>query len=225
MYGVACTVTGFPQPIQVLPHVLLGEDDLWRFLDYNVSLHQIHKRVFDTVIFVKEPTKLTGINLERLVFKPIIVQCSEFDADAMLDELKRDIKEGKPINELKLVYLPLFRGKTLDSTGLFLESTKLIRIMKAEEHLRQKVFALAFLIAGKVVDSDVLDKIYDEVRVMSTGNVILDVAEARGKKYLQEEIALKMLSDGFDGLDIIRYTGIDADRLHELRESVRSEAV
>ena len=119
----------------------------------------------------------------------------------------------------------MFRGKTLDSTGLFMESTKLIRIMRVEEHLRQKVFALAFLIAGKVVDSDVLDKIYDEVRVMSTGNVILDVAEARGKKYLQEEIALKMLSDGFDGLDIVRCTGIDADRLLELRESVRSEAV
>jgi len=107
--------------------VHLSEDDIWRFLDYNVSLHQIHKRVFDTVIFVKEPTKLTGINLEQLVFKPIIVQCSEIDADAMLDELRKDIDECKPINELKLVYLPLFSGKTLDATGLFLESTKLIR--------------------------------------------------------------------------------------------------
>ena len=205
--------------------VHLSEDDIWRFLDYNVSLHQIHKRVFDTVIFVKEPTKLTGINLERLVFKPIIVQCSEIDADAMLDELKKDIDEGKSINELKLVYLPLFRGKTLDATGLFLESTKLIRTLNIEEHLKRKVFALAFLIAGKIVDRDVLDKFYDEVKIMSTGNVILDVAEEYGARRNTEEIVRKMLSDNLDILDIIKYTGIDVDRLREIRESLRSEAV
>ena len=33
--------------------------------------------------------------------------------------------------------------------------------MKAEEQLKQKVLALAILIAGKVVDKKVLDKIYD----------------------------------------------------------------
>jgi len=76
--------------------VVLCIDDLWRFLDYNVSLYRIHKRVFDTVIFVKEPTDLIGIDEDRLTFKPIIVQCSKIDADIMLSELKKDIKGGKP---------------------------------------------------------------------------------------------------------------------------------
>ena len=205
--------------------VILSEDDLWRFLDYNVSLYRIHKRVFDTVIFVKESTTHTGIDLERLVFKPIIVQCADIDADAMLDELKRDIEDGKPINELKLVYLPLFHGKVLDSTGLFKESTKLIRSLKVEEQLKQKVLSLAILIAGKVVDRDVLDKIYDEVKIMSTGNVILDVAEERGEKRKQEEIALKMLIMGLDPLDVIEATGLSTERIRKMRESIRSEAV
>jgi len=203
----------------------LSEDDLWRFLDYNVSLYRIHKRVFDTVIFVKEPTTLTGIDLDRLAFKPIIVRCADIDADIMLDELKRDISAGKPINELKLVYLPLFRGKTLDSTGLFLESTKLILSLKVETQLKQKVLSLAILIAGKVVDPDVLKQIYEEVKLMGTGNVILDVAEEYGAKREKEEIAHKMLHEGYDALDIARLTGIDLNKLHDMRKSLNNEAV
>ena len=205
--------------------IALSEDDLWRFLDYNVSLYRIHKRVFDTVIFVKESTTLAGIDHERLTFKPIIVQCANIDADAMLEELKRDIGDGKLVNELKLVYLPLFHGKNLDATGLFLESTKLIRSMKVENQFKQKVLSLAVLIAGKVVDPKVLNQIYEEVRLMGTGNVILDVAEEYGAKRNMEEVARKMLSDNLDILDIIKYTGIDADRLRDIRESLRSEAV
>jgi len=212
--------------------IVLSEDDLWRFLDYNVSLYRIHKRVFDTVIFVKEPTALTGIDLNRLVFKPIIVQCADIDADAMLDELKRDIENGEPVNELKLVYLPLFRGK-LDSTDLFLESTRLIRNMKVDDQLKQKTLSLAILIAGKVVDPDALNQIYEEVKLMGTGNVILDFAEAYGEKrgiergieHNMESTARKMLSDNFDTLDIIKYTGIDAERLEELRDTMNGELI
>ena len=130
---------------------------------------------------------------------------------------------------MKLVYLPLFRGKTLDTTGLFLESTKLILSLKVETQLKQKVLSLAILIAGKVVEPDVLRKIYEEVKLMSTGNVILDVAEEYGEKRgierSKEEIARKMLHEDYDILDIIRLTGIDADRLHAMRESLRGEAV
>jgi len=209
--------------------IVLSEDDLWRFLDYNVSLCRVHKRIFDTVIFVKEPTTLTGIDFERLMFKPIIVQCANIDADAMLDELKRDIEAGKPVNELKLVYLPLFKGKTLDATGLFLESAKLVRSMKAEDWLKQKVLSLAMLISGKVVDSEALNQIYDEVEMMNTGNAFWDVATARGAingaREKSEEVALKLLSDNFDVLDIIRYTGIDAERLKELRDTMNTEAL
>ena len=205
--------------------VNLSPEDLWRFLDYNVSLYRIHNRIFDTVIFVKEPTNLTGINEDRLVFKPIIVQCSEIDADLMLDELKKDICEGKPINELKLVYLPLFRGRTLDATALFLESTKLIRIMKVDEYIKQKVFALAILIAGKVVDSDVLYRTYREVKLMGTGNVILEVAERYGAEQKQEEIAQKLLVKGMDVLDVMEVTGLTMERMRKVRELVSNEAV
>ena len=203
----------------------LSQEDLWRCLDYNVSLRRIHKRIFDTVIFVKEPTTLTGIHEDRLEFKPIIVQCSKVDADVMLDELKQDISEGKQVNELKLVYLPLFKGRTLDATGLFLESTKLIRAMKIGNDLKRKIFTLAILIAGKVVDNKVLDEIYDEVIMMSTGNVILDYAENRGAERRAEEIAGKMLTKHMDVLDIIEVTGLSVEKIREIRKEMPRDTI
>ena len=59
---------------------------------------------------------------------------------------------------------------------------------------------------------------------MSTGNVILDVAEERGAKHGAEEIARNMLLANHDVLDILRITGIDADKLHEMRKTMHSEA-
>ena len=68
-----------------------------------------------------------------------------------------------------------------------------------------------------------------KVKMMGTGNVILDVAERhgeqRGTERTKEEIARKMLLDNLDVLDIIRYTGIDVDKLYELRESMRAEVI
>ena len=60
---------------------------------------------------------------------------------------------------------------------------------------------------------------------MSTGNVILDVAEEYGAKREKEEIVRKMLLKGIDSLDILDITGLDIERLRELRDLVRSEVV
>ena len=202
----------------------LTPDDLWRFLDYNVSLCRMHKRVFDTVVFVKEPTELVGIDEVRLIFKPIIVKCSKIDADKMLAELKRDVKSGKPINELKLIYLPLFRS-TLNANDLFLESARLVHDMKAEDSLKRKIIALAILIAGKVVDKSILNSVYKEVKMMYSENVILQVAEEYGAERKVEEIARKMLAKGVDTMDIMDFTGLTTEQIREIRESMSKEAV
>jgi len=60
---------------------------------------------------------------------------------------------------------------------------------------------------------------------VSTGNVILDVAEEYGAKREKEEIVRKMLLKGIDSLDILDITGLDIERLRELRDLVRSEVV
>ena len=104
----------------------LSADDLLRFGSYNIGLSRVYKREFLTVIFVKNPTQLKELRTAQLLFEPIIVQCSNFDADAILDRLEKDIAAGVPVNELELVYLPLFQSTKFSPTEIFKESTRLI---------------------------------------------------------------------------------------------------
>jgi hypothetical protein len=83
------------------------------------------------------------------------------------------------------------------------------------------------VLANKVVDKDQLNTALEEVLKM--GNVILETVEEYGIKKGEEknrmEIVKKMLAENCDPLDIIRYTGISVEQLHEMREAVRSKAV
>jgi len=201
----------------------LSLDDLYRCVGYNSGLSRVHKREFVTVIFVKNPTKLTGIKTEQMDFKPIIIQCSQIDADAMLAKLKADIAAGTPINELEAIYLPLFHSKNLTPTGLFAESVNLIKSMQADDNHKRKVLTLLATLCGKVVDRTQLVSAVEEVLKM--GNVIFEYLEERGAERKQEEIARKMLDKNMDVLDIIDVTGLTTERIRELRENLAKERV
>jgi hypothetical protein len=185
-----------------------------RFCGYNIWLHRIYKRDFITVIFVKNPTALTELKTEQVHYKPIIVQCSKIDADAILKRLKADVDAGKPINELEVVYLPLFGSIQFTPTELFLKSAELIKAMQTDDGHKKKMFALLITLSGKIVEQAELDKIAEEVKKM--GNVIIEYFEERAIAKNSEETAKKMLAKGYDLLDIIELTGISAERLREI---------
>ena len=209
----------------------LSNDDMLRFNGYNSWLSRAYKREFITVVFVKNPTTVTELRTEQVHFKPIIVQCSKVDADAMLDELQKDITDGKSINELKLVYLPLFKSVKFSPTELFKESTKLIKDLQVDDGYKRKMYALSIVLAGKVVDKSALEAAKEEVLKM--GNVIIEVFEKHGEERgmiigavrQQEEIACKMLYKGFKLSEINELTGVDLNRLNEIRKTLRLEAV
>ena len=56
------------------------------------------------------------------------------------------------------------------------------------------------------------------------GNIIIDVAEKRGENRVKEETAIKMISKGYDSLEIIELTGLSIERVGELRSDLRREA-
>ena len=173
--------------------VALSRDDLLRFCGYNTSLSRMHNREFITVIFVKTPTNLTGIETEQLSFRPLIVQCSKIDGDAVLAKLKKAVAEKRPINELEAIFLPLFHSKKLSLTQLFVESKKLIQAMEADDKRKHKILALLITLAGKEVDKEQLDVALEEVMVM--GNAFIEFFEERGEKRgikLGEERGIKL---------------------------------
>jgi hypothetical protein len=203
----------------------LSPDDLLRFCAYNIGLNRTYKREFITVIFVKNPTALTEITTTQLHYKPVIVQCFQIDADIILRRLKDDIGAGKTVNELELVYLPLFKSIEFTPTELFLRSAELVKAMRADDEHKRKILALLVTLSGKIVERTQLEKIMEEVKKM--GNVIIEYFEELGEKrgidigkeQKSEEAAQKMVDKGYDLLDIIEITGIGAERLREIAKN------
>ncbi|MCL2014696.1 MAG: hypothetical protein FWG68_00435, partial [Defluviitaleaceae bacterium] len=64
------------------------------------------------VILTLEQPKLTEYISESITFKPIIICLKERDADEALQNLQAQLKKGEPINELELIYLPLYNSKS-----------------------------------------------------------------------------------------------------------------
>ena len=156
----------------------------------------------------------------------------------MLAKLKTNLAEGREVNELELVYLPLFGSKKYSPTELFRESTVLIKDLKVEDERKYKLFALSVVLAGKVVDEEQLELFWEEVKNM--GNVILEYAEKRGmkigeergielgkeigkelgkelgKEHMAEEIARILITKGYDLGEINEVTGVSLERLREM---------
>jgi hypothetical protein len=208
----------------------LSFDDMLRIGGYHLDLSRVYKREFITVIFVKNPVYIDKIKTEQFIFAPIIVQCSQIDADKALIKLKAAIVNGEPVNELELIYLLLFKSIKYNPTELFNESAKLITSMKVEDQHKQKIAALLIVLAGKVVDKTVLERYAEEVKRM--GNAVLEyfeelgevrgkklgeeLGEERGKKIKEAETAARMLSKGYSSNDILELTGITKERLNEI---------
>jgi hypothetical protein len=223
--------------LHIEEEVDLSNDDLLRFGSYHLNLCRAHKREFITVIFVKNPTRVSKLNTRQLSFEPIIVQCSQYNADEILVKLKKAVASGEPLNELELIYLPLFKSIYYTPTELFVESAKLIAKIQAVDTLKQKIGALLIALSNKIVDEAILEKYLEEVKQM--GNVILDlferVGEERGLKLGEErglklgvaiaeerrlreeaEMVLKMLNKGYSTPEILEITGISQERLNQI---------
>ncbi|MDR2855354.1 MAG: hypothetical protein LBV40_04275 [Methanomicrobiales archaeon] len=202
--------------------VQLSKDDMMRIASYYLWLSREYKREFITVIFVKEPTMIKALETELMVFKPPIVECSKIDGDALLAKLKKEITENREINELELIYLPLFSSKKFNPTELFMESTAIIKHLHIDDERRMKLFALSILLAGKVVDKTQLDLLWEEVKLMN--NVLLEYAEERGIKRGREEGMAKGRVEGrVEGRAEGRAEGITEGRAEIARKLLKQD--
>ena len=215
--------------INLESEVHLSREDLLRIGSYNLWLTREYKREFRTVVFVNQPVRVRSLRTEQISFEPLIVDCSQIDGDKLLAKLKKTVAEGGEINELELIYLPLFSSKEHTSTGLFKEATALIKDLRMTEERKLKLSALSLLLAGKVVDKAQLDLFWEEVKLMK--NAILEYAEERGMKHgiklgeergmklNSEETARRMFAKGYDPQEISELTDITPERIREITAS------
>ena len=200
----------------------LDTKDLMRFFGYHVDLVQIYEYEFATVIFVKNKPKQLEIDMAAIKFKPIVFDCTEINADEVLEKLKRQIENGEPVNELEIIYLPLFKSERYKPTELLKEAAAIVKMSKMEDEMKAKVISLSLVASNKIVDKDVLKSIWEEFRIMMKLKV-LEVAEEIGVEKGIElgvekgkyEVAESMMADGDSIEKISRNTKIPINDLAE----------
>ena len=194
----------------------ITKPDLYRFCSYNVHSSRTHKREFITVIFTLKTPAHTCIDTECLKFTPVIVDCSQKDADAGLEELKTKIRNGEPVNELSLIYLPLFKSKSLRPVELLKEAALLVRELNAEETMKQKILALMLVVSNKVVNADELEKIWKEHGKMMNLK-IFDVVRKDGLEEGLERGAVNMLKKNYPAEEVASVMGISLEKVLSLK--------
>jgi len=165
----------------------VSKPDLIRFCEYNLHLTKAYdNREFITLILTKKAPTVKAIDYQCLKFTPIIVNLGERDADATIRRLRQQIEDGTPVNELEIVYLPLYHSNSLNPAEILKQCVEIISKVDATEERKTKLAALAMVASNKLVDKEDLDKIWEDVKKMVQLK-ILQVAEEHGIAIGQEQ--------------------------------------
>ena len=98
------------------------------------------------------------------------------NADEVLERTYNEIAGGNPVNELELIFVPLMESR-LPVQDLLLETIRLEKQIK-DENLRNKVIALTMVMSNRLVEADLLERIWEEIKMLK----ILKYAEDKGKE-------------------------------------------
>lgn len=119
-----------------------------------------------------------------------------------------DIAIGNPVNELELIFVPLMESR-LPVGDLLLETIKREKEIR-DENLMNKVIALTMVMANRLVEAELLEKIWEEIKMLK----ILKYAEDKGK----EQGILIGIEQGIE-------KGMEKGRLDEKRHLIERQII
>ena len=206
----------------------VSTDDIMRFGAMNIDLSRMHKIPFTTVVITAKKPGATQYENPSISFKPKVICLKDRDADKVLAEMDRKINAGEQanINELELIYLPLYgsvSGKsTLDLLDAAIKLTP--QVIKDDKTKQQKLRDLLVLLAGSFINKNELNMILEANMRILEDNAAFKVFEDWGVKKGLEQTARNMLHNGEDYAKILLFTGLSADRIEELDKEIHAQA-
>lgn len=160
----------------------ISSDDILRFAKYNIDSRINHKISFETIIFTRKKSTNSSICDKGLVFKPTIVNLVLKDGDSLLEKIKNQIAFGVPINELELIYLPLYNSKYKTVAEMLKEVVELTNRDIVDIHKKEKILLLSALISNKFITEEDYKIIWEAIKVMVDEIKILKFAKLDGKE-------------------------------------------
>jgi hypothetical protein len=198
----------------------IDSDDIMRFASYNIDFSRKHKIPFTTVIITTKTPSVAVYENPSLLFKPKIINLKERDADEVLAEIKRKLTEGEQINELQLIYLPLYGSKSGKTTVELLDTAIKLTpdVAKNDKEKRNKLQSLMILLNSTFVTNEELYYIWEVNRMLLEENRAVRVLTEIGRKEGIIKIALNMLRRGRDIKEIAEDTGLSVAEIIKLQD-------
>ena len=155
-------------------------------------------------------------------------------------EIKRKLATGAPVNELELIYLPLYNGNSKTVAQRLKEVIVLAPQVAKDKNQSQKLMLLASLLTNKFVPEEEYQEIWEGIKMLAEELFIIKFAradgiaegkaegiaegEARGITEEKRRLALKLLQRGYDVATILELVEITEDELDELMELIKKDA-
>lgn len=201
---------------------------------YNLDLSRKHGIPFKTVIVTNHPPKVTSYRNPSIHFTPKIIVLSDRDADATIEQLTQKLATGEPINELELVYLPMYTSKIgLSPEQITITALWLSTQLPNTDTGKQKVQALLILLTSKFLDKQAFIRALEESYMyLEDDNPGLLFFEQKGmekgmEKGMQKErvaTILKLLSKGLTPQEVSDLIDLSIDQVQQLAGSQLAEA-
>jgi len=198
----------------------ISEDDMMRIGSYHIDLGRMHKITFTTVIITAKSPRHTGYTSPSMTFTPRIINLKDRDADRALAMIDKKIKMGKhkEINELEIIYLPLYSSVSGKTTADLLDiAIKLTpQVLKDDKKKQEKLQDLLILLTGSFIGDEELNKILEANMRILEDTTAFRVLEARGMNQKAIKIAQNMLRAGEDYAKIAQFTELGIEKIAEL---------
>ena len=169
------------------------------------------------IITAKEP-RHKEYTTPSMTFEPKVINLSKRNADETIDGIRDKLSKGEAINELELIYLPLYSspsGKGL--ADLVDTAIKLTGDMPSEQESKKKIFALLFLLTAKDLSDEELNKIWEANAMALENNNAVRFVEKRGRDRGIEEAAIRFLKKGYAVLEIAETLDLSVDIVEDLK--------
>jgi hypothetical protein len=203
----------------------VSRDDLMRFASYNIDLSRKHKIPFTTVIITAKAPTVTSYENPSLTFKPKIINLKERDADKELMEIERKLRTGEPVNELQLIYIPLYGSNSGKTTADLLDMALKLApsVAKNDKEKYGKLQSLMILLNSTFVSEEELNLILEANYMVLEGNRAVKVLTDIGRKQGLEQTVKNMLRRGRNIEEISEDTGLSIARITELQDELSAQ--
>lgn len=150
--------------------------DLIRFAHYDLRLYNRYKTPIHTLVLTpaQGTSGITRIDTGSCQYTVEQLVLKDRDGDAVAEQIGQALARGEQINELELIFLPLMKSR-LDTVSLLRKTIELEKQVP-DTVTQEKIRELTLIVANRIVDKNILDELWEELRMLK----VIRYAEEKG---------------------------------------------